>query len=432
MRLLVVGNGAREHAIVWKLSKSNKKPEIFVAPGNAGTETIAINVPIELDDIENLLEFAKGNQIDLTIVGPEIPLVKGIVNDFNNAGLRIFGPTKEAALIEGSKSFSKQIMNSAGAPTAPFSIFDNYYQAKEYILEKGAPIVIKADGLAAGKGVVVAQSVDEALEALHAMMVERIFGTSGDRVVIEDCLSGPEVSVFCFTDGSNISSLVAACDYKRAYDDNKGPNTGGMGGYSPPSWWNAKFEKLIRETCIKPVIDQMALMGCPYSGILYGGLMLTEQGPSIIEFNARLGDPEAEFILPRLENDLIEVIDALLNGDLNKLELKWEDNYIVGVVLASGGYPGKYEIDLPIHGLKNTLNLGQVFHAGTRSNNGETYTAGGRVLTAIGKATTMKEARINAYKLVEKINFENMQYRTDIAQFANDEKVNKEKETPIA
>ena len=417
MRLLVVGSGAREHAIVWKLSISPKKPEIFVAPGNAGTGALAINVPIALDDIDKLILFAKENDIDLTVVGPEIPLVNGIVDRFQDEGLRIFGPSQKAARIEGSKSFSKEIMRAANAPTAPFMVFDNYSDAREYVLEHGAPIVIKADGLAAGKGVVVAQSIDDALEALHNMMIENIFGFSGHRVVIEDCLSGPEVSVFCFSDGKNTSSLVAACDYKRAYDGNEGPNTGGMGGYSPPPWWSHNLEQEIKETCIQPVIDQLALDGSPYIGVLYGGLMLTEQGPSIIEFNARLGDPEAEFILPRLENDLIDVIDAVLDGNLENLQLRWENDFVVGVVIASGGYPGTYQTGYIIEGSNEKSDDGMIFHAGTQLRDGVISTAGGRVLTAIGKAATMEGARASAYKLVRSVKFTGKEFRTDIAQF---------------
>lgn len=417
MRLLVIGSGAREHAIVWKLSKSPRNPEIYVAPGNAGTDKLATNVAIALDDIDNLILFAKRNDIDLTVVGPEIPLVMGIVDRFQYEGLRIFGPTQGAARIEGSKAFSKEIMKAANAPTAPFKIFDNFTDAERYILQQGAPIVIKADGLAAGKGVVVAQTTNEALDALNGMMVERNFGTSGDRVVIEDCLSGPEVSVFCFTDGTNISSLVAACDYKRAYDGNEGPNTGGMGGYSPPPWWNDDLEREIRETCIQPVIDRLSMEGSPYVGVLYGGLMLTEQGPSIIEFNARLGDPEAEFILPRLENDLIDVIESVLDGNLRNLQLRWENNYVVGVVIASGGYPGNYQTGYMVETPQEASTTGMIFHAGTQYHDGMICTSGGRVLTAIGKADTIEQARANAYKLVDSIEFTDKQCRTDIALF---------------
>ena len=298
MRVLVVGSGAREHAILWKLAQSPRNPGLFAAPGNAGTASVATNLPVAVTDLDGLVAAAREHGIDLTIVGPELPLTVGIVDRFRQEGLRIFGPTQAAARIEGSKSFARGIMRDAGAPTPAFEVFDDADAAQEYVRSQGVPIVVKADGLAAGKGVVVAQSVDEALEAVSDAMVDRAFGASGERVVIEQCLTGQELSVFCFTDGAYVTPLVPACDYKRVFDGDRGPNTGGMGGYSPPPWWDAAMEQRIRETCIEPVIREMVHQGSPFTGVLYGGLMLTGDGPFIIEFNARLGDPEAQLILP--------------------------------------------------------------------------------------------------------------------------------------
>ncbi len=418
MRVLVIGSGAREHAIIWKLAQSPRRPELFAAPGNAGSAQLAVNLPLRVDDFDALAAAVREYEIDLTIVGPEAPLVAGVVDRFEAEGLRIFGPTQAAARIEGSKSFSKQTMRAAGAPTAAFEVFDDPAEARAYVQSHGAPIVVKADGLAAGKGVVVAQTVEEALAAVDDAMVGRVFGAAGARVVLEDCLVGQEVSVFCFTDGVNVTPLVAACDYKRVFDGDLGPNTGGIGGYSPPPWWNAELEERIRLTCIEPVIRELAAEGAPFSGALYGGLMLTPDGPSIIEFNARLGDPEAQLILLRLENDLLDVIDAVLDGGLDRLDLRWSDEQTVCVVLASGGYPGDYEIGKPVHGLGAEDESRVVFHAGTAERDGATVTNGGRVLAVVGRAATMTEARRRAYEAASAIDFEGKQFRSDIAAFA--------------
>ncbi len=418
MRVLVIGGGAREHAILWKLAQSPRRPELFAAPGNAGSAQLAVNLPVRIDDLDALVAAVREHGIDLTIVGPEAPLVAGVVDRFEAEGLRVFGPRQAAARIEGSKSFSKQTMRAAGVPTAAFEVFDDPAEARAYVRSHGAPIVVKADGLAAGKGVVVAQTVEEALAAVDDAMVEGAFGASGARVVLEDCLVGQEVSVFCLTDGVNVTPLVAACDYKRAFDGDLGPNTGGIGGYSPPPWWNEELEERIRLTCIEPVICELAAQGAPFSGALYGGLMLTPEGPSVIEFNARLGDPEAQLILPRLENDLLDVIDAVLDGGLDRLDLRWSDEQTVCVVLASGGYPGDYEIGKPVHGLGAEDESGVVFHAGTAERDGATVTNGGRVLAVVGRAATMAEARRRAYEAASAIEFEGKQLRSDIAAFA--------------
>lgn len=425
MRVLVVGGGAREHAILWKLAQSPRRPRLFAAPGNAGTAALAENLSIAADDVDALAAAARDHAVDLTIVGPETPLVLGIADRFRAEGLRLFGPTAAAARIEGSKSFAKQLMRDAGVPTAPFAVFDDAAEARAYVRSRGAPIVVKADGLAAGKGVVVAQTQDEALAAVNAAMTDSAFGEAGRCVVIEDCLTGQEVSVFCFTDGAHATPLAAACDYKRVFDGDRGPNTGGMGGYSPPPWWDAALERRIRETCIEPVIRQLARQGAPYIGALYGGLMLTDDGPAVIEFNARLGDPEAELILPRLETDLLDVVDAALDGGLPALDLRWSADCAVGVVLASGGYPGPYETGFPVAGLREAAESALVFHAGTAAREGTksagaVVSAGGRVLTLVSCAPTMDGARAKAYAAANAADFPGKQFRSDVAAFAAD------------
>ncbi len=433
MRVLVVGGGAREHAILWKLAQSPRCPQLFAAPGNAGTSVLAENLPVAADDLDGLAAAARSLAIDLTIVGPETPLVLGVADRFHAEGLRIFGPSAAAARIEGSKAFAKRLMRDAGVPTAPFAVFDDPAEARAYVQSRGALIVVKADGLAAGKGVVVADNVDEAAAAVDDAMTGGAFGAAGERVVIEERLVGQEVSVFCFTDGAYATPLVAACDYKRVFDGDRGPNTGGMGGYSPPPWWDAALERRVRETCIGPVIRELARQGAPYVGALYGGLMLTDDGPAVIEFNARLGDPEAELILPRLETDLLDIADAALDGGLPSLEIRWSGDCAVGVVLASGGYPGAYETGKPISGLAQAAESALVFHAGTTHRDGSVgasgdggidasgrgiVTAGGRVLTLVGLASTMDEARTKAYAAANAVAYDGKRHRTDVAAFA--------------
>ena len=417
MRVLVVGGGAREHAILWKLAQSARRPQLFAAPGNAGTSALAENLPVAADDVDGLAAAARARAIDLTIVGPETPLVLGVADRFRADGLRIFGPSAAAARIEGSKAFAKRLMRDAGVPTAPFAVFDDPADARAYIQSQGAPIVVKADGLAAGKGVVVAQTAEEAIAAVDDAMTGGAFGAAGERVVIEERLSGREVSVFCFTDGEHATPLVAACDYKRVFDGDRGPNTGGMGGYSPPPWWDAALERRVRETCVEPVIRELARRGAPYVGALYGGLMLTDDGPAVIEFNARLGDPEAELILPRLETDLLDVADAALDGGLPALDLRWRGDCAAGVVLASGGYPGAYETGKAISGLAEAGESALVFHAGTVERGRRVVTAGGRVLTLVGLAPTMERARTKAYAAANAVAYEGKQHRRDIAAF---------------
>ena len=415
MNVLVIGNGAREHAILWKLAQSPHEPTLFAAPGNAGTRALATNLPLRADDVEALLDAVLRHGIDLTIVGPESALMAGVVDRFRAEGLAIFGPTQAAARIETSKAFSKELMAKAGVPTASFRVFDTYAEASSYVMLRGAPVVVKADGLAAGKGVVVAQDRDQAVHALHHIMVERAFGDAGARVVVEECLSGQEVSVFAFTDGTLVSTLVAACDYKRVGDGDTGPNTGGMGGYSPPSFWTPELERQVREEIMLPTVRALAEEGSPYSGVLYGGLMLTEAGPTVLEFNARFGDPEAQLVLPRLETDLLDVIEAVLGGELAGLELRWSPDACVGVVVASGGYPGTYETGKTITGLDAMPEDVVAFHAGTTAQDGTSVTSGGRVLSVVGRGKDLATARRQAYAGAAAVHFDGAFHRGDIA-----------------
>jgi len=418
MKVLVIGSGAREHALLWKLAQSPRHPELLAAPGNAGTASLAANLSINATDVDGLLRAVREQRVDLTIVGPEAPLAAGVVDRFQAAGLAIFGPTQAAARIETSKAFAKQLMAAAEVPTAPFRVFDAHAEAAAYVRSHGAPIVIKADGLAAGKGVVVAETTDEALEALDAMMVGGVFGEAGARVVVEECLRGQEVSVFGFTDGHYVTPLVAACDYKRVGDGDTGPNTGGIGGYSPPPFWTPELERRVREGVVMPTIRALAECGTPYTGVLYGGLMLTEAGVMVIEFNARLGDPEAQLVLPRLETDLLDVVQAVLNGGLERLGLRWSNDATVGVVVASAGYPGTYETGMVINGLDALPDGVLVFQAGTATKDGTLVTSGGRVVTLVGRAPDMAVARASAYAGAEVVRFDGGFHRGDIAAFA--------------
>ncbi|TCK06326.1 phosphoribosylamine--glycine ligase [Phorcysia thermohydrogeniphila] len=415
MKVLVVGSGGREHALAWKLAQSPLVKKVFGAPGNPGIAKIGECVNIPVTDIKALAEFAEKEGIDLTVVGPEAPLVAGIVDEFEKRGLKIFGPTKAAAQLEGSKAFAKEMMRKYGVPTADFRVFDNPEEAKAYIKEKGAPIVVKADGLAAGKGVTVAKTVEEAIEAVEKIMVEKVFGEAGNKVVIEDCLVGEEASYLVVTDGERFIPLATSQDHKQVFDGDKGPNTGGMGAYSPAPVLSPEMEKEVQEKVIKPILKGMREEGHPFKGILYAGLMITEEGPKVLEFNVRFGDPEAQVILRRLKTDLVEVFNSVIDGKLID-ELSWIPETAICVVLASKGYPGKYEKGKEITGIEEAEKLDNVviFHAGTAVKDGRVVTNGGRVLnvTALGK--DIVEARENVYRAIEKVHFDGMHYRKDI------------------
>ena len=422
MKVLVIGNGAREHAIAWKLRQSPLLRQLLVAPGNAGTSQVAENVPIDAGDVGPLLDFAGQERIDLTVVGPEAPLAAGIVDRFQEAGLRIFGPTKAAARIESSKSFAKELMARHGVPTGSAEVFDDYEKARCYLEKSPLPVVVKADGLTAGKGVTVARSREAALDALRQSMVDKRFGPAGERVLIEECLEGEELSVFAFVDGERVSSLVAARDYKPVGDGDTGPNTGGMGSYSPPAehLWDASLDQEVRDRIIEPVVGALAQDGAPYLGVLYAGLMLTAQGPKVVEFNYRMGDPEAQVVLPRLKTDLLEVMIGAAQGDLGGVSLEWDRRACVGVAIASGGYPDSYRTGFPISGLDTVDGDVNVFHAGTKmggsAEDKQVLTDGGRVLTVVAQGETLEAAKSKAYSNASRISFEGSFYRKDIAR----------------
>ncbi|WP_026567594.1 phosphoribosylamine--glycine ligase [Bacillus sp. UNC41MFS5] len=418
MKVLVIGGGGREHAIVWKLSQSPKVTQVYCAPGNPGIAELAECVSIAVSEIEILADFAKKEQIDLTFVGPEEPLSLGIVNYFKEQGLAVYGPTKEAALIEGSKAFAKEIMMKYQIPTAKYSSFTNYEDALSFVRGEGAPIVIKADGLAAGKGVVVAKTLEEAEEALQSMMQEVSFGSAGARVVVEEFLEGEELTLLAFVNRTTVKAMVPAQDHKPVYDFDKGPNTGGMGTYAPlPHIDPSMVERIIHEI-VEPTAKAMVEEGSPYEGILYTGLMLTKSGPKVIEYNARFGDPETQVVLPLLETDLLDILLASLTGELENVEVKWKDKSAVCVIMSSAGYPGPYEKGQVIKGLEHITFPTIAFHAGTTAKDGEILTNGGRVLgiTAIGDH--LQEARDLAYQSVEKVSFIGAHYRTDIGSKA--------------
>ena len=421
MRVLIVGSGGREHALAWKASLSPRVSKVYCAPGNAGISSIGECVDIKAMDIPGIVSFSKENAVDLVIVGPEAPLTKGLADELRAAGIRTFGPSAAAAEIEGSKVFSKELMAKYGIPTAWFRVFTDPESANSFIDElcKGSddcPIVIKADGEALGKGVFVCSRRQEALDAIRAVMVERAFGSAGDRLVIEERLEGQEASIMVITDGENIVPLTAVQDYKRVGDGDTGPNTGGMGCYTPVPVVTPEICDQVLETVVKPTIRAMKAEGRPYTGVLYAGVILTADGPKTLEFNARFGDPETQVALPMLETDLIEVVEAALAGSLDSLQTKCYNGCAVVVVVASGGYPGDYESGKPIEGLDEAgaVEGVTVFHAGTRLQDGQVVTAGGRVLGVSAIGATYPEAIDRAYTAVGKINFEGMYYRNDI------------------
>lgn len=415
MRILVVGSGGREHALVWKLKQSPRVTEIFCAPGNGGIAELATCVPIAADDADRLAAFAKERHIDLTVIGPEIPLLLGIVDRFEQEGLKVFGPRRKAALIEGSKRFAKELMQKYHIPTASFDSFTQAEEAKAYVRAQKMPIVIKADGLAAGKGVIIAQTVAEAEQVLTEVMERKVFGDAGNEVVIEEFLRGQEVSLMAFLDGKTVKPMVVAQDHKPVFDQDQGPNTGGMGTYSPVPQISMDIVEQAVHTILWPMQKALSEEGIEYKGVLYAGLMITAEGPKVIEFNARFGDPETQVVLPRLKTDLVDVIEAVLAGRLDQQILTWSEKAAVCVVMAAGGYPGSYEKGQAIRGLDQLLDGVVVFHAGTKRQGSKVVTDGGRVLGVTALAASLKEARDQAYRQLETISFKDRHYRTDIA-----------------
>ncbi|MFO7576578.1 MAG: phosphoribosylamine--glycine ligase [Pelovirga sp.] len=416
MKILVVGGGGREHALIWKIAQSPLVEQIYCAPGNPGIAQLAECVHIEADEIEALVEFAGAEQVDLTVVGPEVPLTLGIVDRFQAAGLTIFGPSRAAAQIEGSKRFSKELMARHGIPTAAYRSFSDHDEAVAYIRTQGAPIVIKADGLAAGKGVVVAMTEAEAVAAVDQMMLGQVFGAAGASVVIEEFMTGEEASFFAFTDGSVILPLASSQDHKRVFDDDQGPNTGGMGAYSPAPVVTPALHQIIVDSIVRPTIEGMAKDGCPYSGILYVGLMIKDGQPRVVEYNARFGDPEAQPLLMRMKSDIVPILAACARGHLAGLQIDWHDKAAVCVVMASGGYPADYTRGFPIHGLDAAAAVEDlmVFHAGTALEQGVVVNRGGRVLGVTGVGDTVRQAIDKAYAGVRLISWEKVHYRHDI------------------
>ncbi|MCH7593972.1 MAG: phosphoribosylamine--glycine ligase [Chloroflexi bacterium] len=422
MRVLLVGSGGREHAMGFALAGSPLLEQLLIAPGNAGTAALGENVPVAADDVPGIVSLARERRVDLVIVGPEAPLADGLADALAAEDIPVFGPTRAAARIESSKSWAKGLMVRHGIPTAGFAAFQSIHESMAHIdtLPEG-PIVVKADGLAAGKGVIIAESRQQATDAVAEMIRGQMFGEAGSTVVIEEFLQGPEVSVFAFVDGRTVSNEVAACDYKRAYDGDAGPNTGGMGAYTPPEFWSPELAARVRAEVLEPCAAAMDSEGSPFRGILYAGLMLTDSGPRVIEFNCRFGDPEAQVVLARLDTDLLEIANAAASGRLADIDVQWNDRAAVCVVMASGGYPGHYETGRPITGLDAVPEGARVFHAGTsNTNDGVTVTAGGRVLGVVADGTDVAGARSAAYGAISTVSFQGAEYRTDIAARAVD------------
>ena len=418
MRILIVGSGGREHAIAWKCAQSKRVDKIFCAPGNAGIGQIAECVPITAMEFDKLVAFAKEQKIDLTIIGMDDPLVGGIVDAFEAAGLRVFGPRKNAAILEGSKAFSKDLMKKYNIPTAGYETFNSPEAALEYLETAEYPTVLKADGLALGKGVLICNTKEEAKEGVKTLMLDKQFGSAGDRIVIEEFMTGREVSVLSFVDGKTIRTMTSAQDHKRAMDGDQGLNTGGMGTFSPSPFYTKEVDDFCEKYIYQATVDAMASEGREFKGIIFFGLMLTEKGPKVLEYNARFGDPEAQVVIPRLKNDIVEVFEACVDGKLNEIDLQFEDNAAVCVVLASDGYPVSYEKGFPIEGLETFKEKDgyYVFHAGTALKDGKIVTNGGRVLGVTAKGKDLKEARANAYEATKWISFENKYMRNDIGK----------------
>jgi len=417
MNVLVIGGGGREHAIVWKIAQSPKVKKIYCTPGNGGIAGLAECVNIKATDLNAIVDFAKNNSIDLAVVGPDDPLAMGLVDMLENAGIRTFGPEKKAAIIEASKVFSKELMKKYNIPTAKYEVFEEPEKAKEYLKECSFPIVIKAEGLALGKGVIIAQDLEEAFGAVNEIMIEKKFGESGSRIVIEEFMTGQEVSMVSFTDGKTVIPMVSAQDHKRIFDNDKGPNTGGMGVFSPSRIYTDEIADECMEKIFIPSIRAMELEGRKFKGIIYFGLMITQNGPKLLEYNARFGDPETQAVLPRLKTDIIDIFEAVIDEKLNEIDIEWHEGGSACVVMASGGYPGDYQTGYEITGIKQAEELGCiVFNAGTKLNDGKLVTAGGRVLgvTAIGES--LDKAIKKAYEGVQKVNFKDAHYRKDIGK----------------
>ncbi len=420
MKVLVIGSGGREHSLVWKIAQSPLVSKIFCAPGNPGISELAECINITVDQTEQLCEFAVQENIDLTVVGPEAPLVDGIVDLFNEHGLKVFGPDKKAAILEDSKVFSKCLLKKHGIPTAGFQCFDDYQQARRYIVSKEAPIVVKADGLSKGKGVFVCKTNDEALQAIDSIMKDKVFGEAGNQVVIEECLIGEEISLLAFTDGKNIIAMESSQDHKTVFDGDNGPNTGGMGAYSPVPLMTGELYLQVEKEILVPTVHAMNREERPYKGVIYIGLMITDAGPMVLEYNVRLGDPEAQVILSRMKSDIVPIMLATISGELDKVDLEWYSQASVCVVMASGGYPGSYDNGKEMVGLdllKNQDGI-SVFHAGTKSADGKIVTNGGRVLGVVACGEKIEDAQKNVYEAVSKISFDGVHYRRDIASKA--------------
>lgn len=419
MKVLIVGSGGREHAIAWKVAQSPRVEKIYCAPGNAGIAEFAECVPIGAMEFDKLTAFAKENEIGLTVIGMDDPLVGGVVDAFEAEGLRVFGPRKNAAVLEGSKAFSKELMKKYGIPTAAYETFDDPQKALEYLETVKMPIVLKADGLALGKGVLICGSLEEAKEGVRALMLDKQFGSAGNTIVIEEFMTGREVSVLSFVDGNTVRIMTSAQDHKRAKDGDQGLNTGGMGTFSPSPFYTPEVDSFCREHIYQATVDAMKAEGRPFQGVIFFGLMLTEEGPKVLEYNARFGDPETQVVLPRMKNDIVDVFEACVDGTLDQITLEFEDNAAVCVVLASDGYPEHYEKGLPISGLENfqTREGYYVFHAGTKfAEDGRIVTNGGRVLGVTAKGTDLRQARANAYAATEWVQFANKYKRNDIGK----------------
>ena len=418
MKVMVIGGGAREHALAWKIAQSPRVKKLFVAPGNAGTSKIAQNLPIKPTEIDSLVKTVQNFGIHLVVVGPEGPLAAGIVDKFQKVGIPAFGPTAAATRIEASKVFALELMEAYDIPHPHGEVFSTFGGATDFISTQIPPIIVKADGLAAGKGVVVAKTNQEALEAVYNFIVKRTLGDAGSQVVIQECVFGKEVSLIAFTDGKIVVPMVTACDYKRVFDGDQGPNTGGMGSYSPSEFLTEAMIQEYTQTILIPTVKAMAAEGRPFKGILYAGLMITEEGPKVLEFNARFGDPETQAVIPLLKTDLVDIILAINNGTLDQVKIEWENKSCVGVVMASEGYPGNPKTNIPIIGLDDVDPDIIIFHAGTKAEKGKILTDGGRVLTVTAIGETMAEARNKAYANVSRIHFKGCHYRKDIAERA--------------